>query len=329
MDKFPEEFLQKIVDSIDLLSYVSQHIDMDKYGKNYFGLCPFHREDSGSFSIPDGGDYYYCHGCKKSGNIIRFVMEYDNISFPSAVEKLHSIVGNIEFTENKSKTFKFLKNTSKIMVPESKEINRDTLSIVSMDKYKKITIQEWVDEGISQRVMDKYNVRYDDKAQRIVFPVWDNYGNMISIKGRTTVKNWKELGLKKYIYYTPIHTNDFLWGYCQKKDIIQHDREVIVFEGSKSVMKVESWGVLNAVSVETSSVNYEQIRTLAAMRVNIVLALDKGVDIKRISREIQPLKRFTNVYFILDTKGLLDNKESPCDSGHDIFKELQQQKIKL
>jgi len=327
--EYSDELIDKIVESIDLVQYVSQYTTLERDNKSYFGICPLHEETDSSFSIPVGKSYYYCFGCKKGGNIINFIMNYEKKSFGESVEKLLRLTGNIEFVENKSQTFKFLKNMKKIKTKNKNKIDRSFLSMDVMKKYKKINIQEWIDEGISQEVMDKYNVRYDDMGKRIVFPVWDNVGNIISIKGRTTVVNFKDLKLRKYTYYQPIQTNDFLWGYYQKKDIIKQKGEVLIFEGSKSVMKVESWGIDNAVSLETSSINYEQLKDLVSLKVNIVLALDKGIDIEAIKKEIQPLKKFTNVYAIIDTDNLIENKASPCDHGYYVFQDLYEQKIKL
>lgn len=328
--KYPEELIQKVIESIDIIKYISQYTILEKDNKNYFGICPIHRNDTDpSLSVPETGEYYYCFGCGSGGNIIKFIMELHKISFSEAMELLLKDIGNIEYTENKSKTFKFLKTMNKLLVNKENLIKREYLSEEVMSKYKNIPIQSWINEGISQEVMEKYNVRYDNIGKRIVFPIWDNNGNIISVKGRTSVENYKELNLRKYTYYYPIQTLDFLFGFYQKKDIIQKEKEVIVFEGSKSVMKVESWGIHNAVSLETSHIDYEQMKDLLSLKVDIIIALDKGVDIQKIKKEIQPLKRFTNVYAIIDIDNILEDKSSPCDYGYYVFQDLYSQKIRL
>lgn len=331
MNKYPEELIQKIVESIDIIKYISQYTILEEDNKNYFGICPIHKNDTDpSLCVPKTGEYYMCFGCKSKGNIIKFVMELHKISFPEAMELLLREIGeDVEYVENKSKTFKFFKNIKNLIAGKSQIIEREYLLDDVMLKYKKIPIQEWIDEGISQEVMDKYNVRYDEIGNRIVFPVWDNEGNIISIKGRTTIPNFKELKLRKYTYYYPIKTNNFLWGYYQKKDTIQKEKTVIIFEGSKSVMKVESWGINNAVSLETSHINYEQLKDLISLKVDIVIALDKGISIKEIQKDVEPLKKFTNVYAIIDTENVLEDKSSPCDYGYYVFQDLYDNKIRL
>ena len=75
---YPEEVIEEVRTRNDIVDIVSQYVNLKKKGANYFGLCPFHNEKSPSFSVSPGKQMYYCFGCGAGGNVITFVMEYEN-----------------------------------------------------------------------------------------------------------------------------------------------------------------------------------------------------------------------------------------------------------
>ena len=198
-----------------------------------------------------------------------------------------------------------------------------------MDKYTKGNIKEWINEGIIQDILDKYEVRYDLQNNKIVFPIRDVEGNIISIKARTLYENYKDLGVRKYTYYHPIGTNDFLFGLWRSRQYIVKANECIVFESEKSVMKMNSWGFNNVVATCTKKINDKQIEILLSLRCNLVFAFDKDVKRKEIIKELSMLAKFTNVFYTYDRSDLLGEKDAPCDKTKDIWNELYDNKIKL
>jgi len=329
MKKYSDEVIEQIVEKVDILDFISQYIELKQHGKDYFGVCIFHAETDASFSVCPSKGMWFCFGCGKGGNVIQFVQEYKKWSFNKAVEYFINVIGGIKIIEEKSETIKFLKQMNKLTKSHRNTTEREILPSNIMDKYQKADIQEWIKEEISQEVMDKYLVRYDDRSNRIVFPIWDNKGNIINIKGRTLYENFKELGIKKYLYFYPLNRLDFLYGLYQKKDTIKEMNEVIIFEGSKSVYKLESWNINNAVSLETNRINEYQIDILLALKCPIVLALDKGVDLENIKKDILPLKKFTDISVIYDENNLLEDKDSPVDKGLFTFLQLYEERIKI
>ena len=85
---YPEEVIEEVRTRNDIVDIVSQYVNLKKKGANYFGLCPFHNEKSPSFSVSPGKQMYYCFGCGAGGNVITFVMEYENYTFVEAVKML-------------------------------------------------------------------------------------------------------------------------------------------------------------------------------------------------------------------------------------------------
>ncbi len=90
---YSDEVIEEVRQRSDIVDVVSQYVKLQKKGANYFGLCPFHNEKSPSFSVTPGKQMYYCFGCGAGGNAITFLMEYENYSFPEALQALAERAG--------------------------------------------------------------------------------------------------------------------------------------------------------------------------------------------------------------------------------------------
>ncbi|MDR2212267.1 MAG: DNA primase [Pseudomonadales bacterium] len=89
----PQRFIDDLLGRVDIVDVVSARVKLRKTGKNYSGLCPFHQEKSPSFTVQPEKQFYYCFGCGAGGNAIGFVMDYENLEFPAAVELLAREIG--------------------------------------------------------------------------------------------------------------------------------------------------------------------------------------------------------------------------------------------
>lgn len=330
---YDDEMLQEINASVDLLEYVSQSIEMEKRGRDYFGHCPLHVDNTPSFSITPSKNSYYCFSCGRSGGIIGYLMDYEHLRFDDAVDKAAKL-GNMDLSKMcRSQTMTFLKKTKNLM-REKEQVVHEVLSANELSKYSHEDITEWIDEGILQEVMDLFEVRINDRDNRIVYPVYDIKGNLINIKGRTRYKNYKELRIPKYINYYPIGTMDYFQGLNITLPFIKDQNEIIIFESVKSVMKAYGWGYKNCASAEKHTITDEQLKLLVRLRVNIVFAFDSDISYsdKDIKKTIDVLKRITNVYVIYDRKGLLggkDAKNAPVDLSREIWEQLYFNKTKV
>ena len=79
MARIPQETIDRIHDTVDILDVVSRHVDLKKRGRNFFGLCPFHNEKTPSFSVAPDKGIYHCFGCGQHGSAISFLIEYEAI----------------------------------------------------------------------------------------------------------------------------------------------------------------------------------------------------------------------------------------------------------
>ena len=89
----PDEIVEEVRQRNDIVDVVSSYVRLNKRGSNYFGLCPFHNEKTGSFSVTPSKQMFYCFGCHQGGNVITFVQKYENMTFTEAVKMLADRAG--------------------------------------------------------------------------------------------------------------------------------------------------------------------------------------------------------------------------------------------
>ena len=333
--EYDEEVLQQINDNTDLLAYAKMSFDFKQSGKDFFTHCPLHEDKTPSLSINAGANRYYCFSCGRGGGIIKFLMDYEGLSFDDAVEKAAGLA-NVDLSKMcSSKTVRFLREWKRALHPPNQQKEEHTvLSYKIYDKFKKDRITEWLDEGISQETLRLFDVRADDYSNRIVYPVYDLSGNLINIKGRTRYKNYKKLDLPKYINYYKVGTMDYFQGLNITLPFVKEKGEIIIFESIKSVMKAYDWGYKNCASAEKHTLTPEQISLLIKLKTDVVFAYDSDVDYRsgEVFENIKRLSRVTNVYVIEDKEGLLGGKatkNAPADCGSEIWQALYEQKRKV
>ena len=332
--KYSQESLEEMANKIDLLDYASHTVDFTKRsGNTYYCLCPFHTEKTPSLAFNTEENYFHCFACGKSGNIYKWIQWTEGLSFDQAVKKVAEITNSDIQNYIISDSIAFYKLYNEIIKSDNNHsINRQILDINKdyYEKFQKKNPQEWLDEGIIADEMEKYEIRIDPMSNRIVYPVYDNNDAFISIKGRTRFKNYKELKIMKYMLYHKIIVLDYFQGMKQAKPYIKDKKEIIIFEGIKSVMKVDAWGYHNSVSAETSSLNEYQIELLVKMQIrDIVIAFDKDVSVNKIRKCTELLRKFSNVWVVYDKWNLLKEKDSPPDRGEKIWNTLYERRVKI
>ena len=333
---YDDETLQAINGNTDLLAYAQQTLDLERRGNDYFAHCPLHRDDTPSLSFTPSKNSYYCFSCGASGGMIGYLMDFEGMEFEDAVEKAAGLA-NIDMSKMcQSKTMILLKKWRMFLQSkQNKEVYKHSIiPMTAFTKFSKEEVPEWLEEGISQEVMDLFDIRIDTYSNRIVYPVYDIDGNLINIKGRTRYENYKKLKLPKYMNYYTVGVMDYFQGLEKTLKYIKEQNEIIIFESIKSVMKAYGFGHKNSVSAEKHTLTPEQIALLVKLKVNVVFAYDSDISYSdsEVKSNIDRLRRVTNVYVIEDTDKLLGGKEaknSPVDCGLDIWEILYNNKRKI
>lgn len=289
------------------------------------GLSPFKDENTPSFSVKRDPPFFYCFSSGKCGNILNFIQYYFNCSTIEAVQKIKEyagIDGEISLPHEKMAA---TKDCKKFMRKQSTEKTSKSVVLADnfMERYSSNPekLAAWESEGISEEVLDKFQVKYDEFSNRLVYPIRNLEGKIVNIGGRTLDPRWKEKELRKYCYFYSWGTIDTIYGISENIDSILEKKEVIIFEGCKSVLLAQSWGIKNCGAILTSHLSRNQMKILARLGCKVVFALDKEVDVLN-DRNIQKLKSYVNVFRYVDKDNLLEEKDSPVDKGAEIFNQL-------
>lgn len=321
-----------LLKSIDIVDYIGQFVELEEKNGEYWGLSCFRAEKTPSFSVRREAGKFYDFSSGLGGSLITFVKQYFHVNSHEAIKMLADYAG---VDDKQLKSVGDLSATSickRFTKPKhnEKECTATQLSDNCMDKYEKREdkLKVWENEGISKASMERFQVRYDPMCDRIVYPVRDLSGKIVNIGGRTLDPHWKEKKLRKYCYYHQWGTIQTIYGLAENREKCEEKHEIILFEGVKSVLLADSWGIQNTGAILTSHLSQSQMKILAKMGCKVVFALDNDVDIKQ-DRNIARLKQFTSVYYIKDFRNMLGEKDSPVDKGEEIFRKLYDNRLRM
>lgn len=321
--------LSELIESIDILQYISQYTDFTEKNGEYWALSPLKQENTPSFSVRRETNTFYDFSSGIGGNVLTFVRYHDKCGYHTAIEKLKEYVG-IKGDISVSKKISAVEIAKRFAPPKRKLPKNKSVILPDdyMDRYnfdtKKLSI--WTNEGISLESLDRFQVRYDEFSDRIVYPIRDIRGKIINIGGRTLDEHWKENGLRKYTYFKSWGELNTIYGISENMRCIEEKREIILFEGCKSVLLADTWGIHNTCAILTSHLNPNQMKILAQLACRVVFAFDKDVNIK-LDHNIKRLKQFVKVEYIWDRNNLLSDKDSPVDKGIDVWEKLYNEKM--
>lgn len=322
--------LSELIDSVDILEYISQYADFEEKGGEYWCLSPLKSENTPSFSIRKETNTFYDFSSGKGGNVLNFIRFYNHCSFNEAVEILKKYAGcDGEVVPKKkmaaievAKRYKGRKKQTKVV--QTKVLPDDYMLRYERNLEK---LAVWEAEGISEASLERFQVAYDSFSDRLVYPIRNVNGEIVNVGARTLDPDWKQKKLRKYSYMFSWEGGmNAVFGLAENRDEILRKKEVILFEGAKSVMIADSWGIRNCGALLTSHLSQFQLKILAKLGVRVVFALDKEVVI-RDDPNIARLKRYVSVDYIWDRDGLLDEKDSPVDKGVEAFMKLYEGRL--
>ena len=292
--------INEIRSANDIVDVISSYIPLEKKGKNFFGVCPFHDDSNPSMSVSRDKQIYKCFSCGASGNVFNFVMDYEHVDFKEALVILAKKAGivlnsvNVKSKENKyDKYYKmydislklYQNNLSSNLGTSAKEYLHKRgitdeliktfkigLATTSKDSLSKIlnskdyTNKEIELYGLGTGTSDLY-------INRIMFPLFDISNNIVGFSGRiyNTSSSSKYINTKE----TPIFKKgELLYNYYNAKDSVRQLKKIVLVEGFMDVIRLHSINVTNAVALMGTSLTKEQINLLKRLSLNITLCLD-------------------------------------------------------
>lgn len=304
---FDQEYLTELCDSINVVEFVNEYVPLTKAGSNYKAKCPFHLENTASFVVSPTKGLYHCFSCKKGGNVIRFLMDREGMTFYEAVIFLSERAGltpphttNTEEYEKFKKTQESLLKSNTIAVElwsknlESSKVATDYLTDRGITKDTIDTFKigfastEWtqltdelnnqkIDASILQEsglVSESKGKTFDRFRNRVITPVSDLHGKVIGFSGRTLSTDKKEA---KYVNSpdTPIYNKGkHLFGLNITKDAIRRRGFAILTEGNFDIISLYQNGVDNVVAGLGTALTAQQAKLLKRFTDKVVICYD-------------------------------------------------------
>ena len=233
--------------------------------------------------------------------------------------------------EKPQKKFDPLQVFKKVLRCNRCVVNVDDITVLEdelLNDFVPMLFIGWLREGITERARKRFNIAYSYKRKRIVIPIYHwATKELVGFNMRTTIPNHEEFGISKY-WITPTYQKSInLYGLAQNYDSIVSKKIVTVFEGEKSTLKRFSLMDDTCVSLQGKTMSDEQVRILIGLDAEIVLALDKDVDINEIRHICEKFYHIRPVSYIYDKWDLLDKKDSPADKSNKIYNFLFKHRI--
>lgn len=362
MAQYTDELKEEIRSANDIVDVVSQYVTLKRSGRNFFGLCPFHREKSPSFSVSPDRQYFHCFGCHKGGDVFTFVSEVEKVSFKEALEMLAERAGvslpvseNSEYNKNqylKDRMYKInaeaavfyherlYKPLAKIAqnYVKQRKLDNQTLKAFKIgysgeynELYKKLKASGFKDEEILSTGLVNKNDRgefIDRFRKRLMFPIMDVSGKVIAFGGRKLENNEK---MAKYI-----NSNENLI-YSKKRHLFalnlakQSDsKKIILVEGYMDAISLHQRGITNVVASLGTALTEEQGRLLRKYAEQVILSYDSdGAGQEAILRGLTILESQGCDARVLQMEGAKDPDEYVIKYGSGRFKLLVEKAISL
>lgn len=187
--------------------------------------------------------------------------------------------------------------------------------------YRDVAHEAFYDDGISVRTQKVFEVMFDETTMRVVFPIYNSNGELVSIKGRYVGDDEWVLDEIKYLYLYSFDKSIELFNLHRALPYIKKSGEVIVFESEKSVMKAYQYGFKNCVAISGSELSPVQAHMLIMLGVDITFAFDKDMDEEHVKKQAKQI-RTRKCFWIKDNLGLLEEKDAPVDKGKIAWKKL-------
>ena len=362
MVQYTDELKEEVRSANDIVDVISQYVTLKRSGRNFFGLCPFHKEKSPSFSVSADRQYFHCFGCHKGGDVFTFVSEIERISFRESLEFLAErarislpTVENAEFNKTqylKDRMFKINAETAifyheRLYKPLAKiaqdyvkqrKLDNNTLKAFKIgysgeynELYKLLKSKGFKDEEILATGLVNKTDRgefIDRFRKRLMFPIMDVSGRVIAFGGRKLDNNEK---MAKYI-----NSNENL-VYSKKKHLFalnlakQSDsKQIILVEGYMDAISLYQRGFDNVVASLGTALTEEQGRLLRKYSEQVVLSYDSdGAGQEAIMRGLSILENQGCDARVLQMEGAKDPDEYVIKYGSGRFKLLIDNAISL
>ncbi len=323
---YPADWLYQLKQKNNIVSIIGRYVHLEKKGGKFWACCPFHNEKTPSFTVNEDDGFFYCFGCKESGDVISFVMKYESCDFSEAVKilaknanmEIPEFTGEKEIIDKKNKKDRVLSLLDKLYkhyqsnlyLEEAKDaqqyIKKRNFSRHELDDFKigyslnwndaidflskeGFSFEEMLEAGVAQI---KNNHYYDVMAQRLIFPIFNSFNECIGFSARILVPT--EYAKYKNTAETIVfQKGKVVFGINLVKALKQKHglNSIIIVEGQIDVIAMHRAGFKNTVACMGTALTKENAHELKKLTNHICLCFDGDeAGIKATKRSIDILK---------------------------------------
>lgn len=305
MKVLSQEKINEIRNSVDIVDIVSRYISLTKKGKNYFGVCPFHEDGDPSLSVSPDKQIFSCFSCHTAGNVFKFLMEYEHVSYIEAVKMIADIAGiSVDIQVGKGSFVKqskiydiydigqkfYVNNINTQHGKDAKAYLNDRgindemikefeigLAIKSTNTLSKLLEKK---EFKDKDLQDSGLVVKDEKGfhdffyDRVMFPLHDINNKVIGYSGRIY---YQDKNAPKYINskeHPLFKKGEFVYNYYRAKNECRVKNTVIIMEGFMDVIRAHSVGVKNVVATLGTAFTKEHANLIRRLAKNVIICFD-------------------------------------------------------
>lgn len=360
MVRYSDELIDEIRSSNDIVDVISQYVTLKRSGRNFFGLCPFHKEKSPSFSVSPDKQIFHCFGCGVGGNVIHFISKIENIDFRETLEVLAERAGislptlennqDNKMLELKARVYDINKEAAvfyheNLYKPTSKEaqeyikkrkLGNNTLKSFLIgysgnydELYQMLKTKGYTENEIlaSSLVNKTENGKFVDRfRKRLMFPILDVRGRVIAFGGRVLDDSKpKYINSPENIVYSK-GRHLFGLNVAKKEDI----KKIIIVEGYMDVISLHQRGVTNVVASLGTALTEAQGRLLRKHSQQVILGYDSdGAGQAATVRGLEILQNMGADVRILQIEGAKDPDEYIVNFGSSRFLKAVENSISL
>ncbi|MFB1080638.1 DNA primase [Jeotgalibacillus sp. JSM ZJ347] len=309
-ERIPEEVVDQIRLNTDIVDVISEYVQLKKQGRNYFGLCPFHGENSPSFSVSPEKQIFHCFGCGAGGNVFTFLMDHNGMSFQEAVSSLGE-KSDIQFDFSSPKETEPHVNLEEKAQLEAISLLEKLFHHLLMNTEEGHEALEYLlDRGFNESQLNQYKVGwalpgwetaskllekkgfdlslmenagllikrddgtyFDRFRNRVMFPIEDSKGRTVGFSGRIITPEKNE---PKYLNSpeTPLfQKNTLLFNFHRARGQIRKEKYAVLFEGFADVIAA-SETVSNAVATMGTALTKQHIQQIKRLTDTVIICYD-------------------------------------------------------
>lgn len=350
-----KETIEEIQQKADVVSIISEYTKLEKRGTDYWGCCPFHHEKTPSFHVEPDKRFFYCFSCHAGGNVIKFLMEVEKISYTEAITSLAKKTGTEIIYSGNGQNFSTVEDKNAKKIDELKDLYDRTASMFHyflLETEQGKSAYKYIKErGLSDETIEKFKLGYAPKdlhwlkkfllsknftedflktsglfsskypdisffSNRLMFPIFDRYGKVVAMGGRKLDENPKTPKYLNSGEMLQYKKGETLYAFNFAKKAIKENKKVIFCEGYMDCIAYHQCGIEYAVAPLGTALTDEQVHLVRPFTDEVLLSFDAdGAGQKATMRAMLMLRRAGITVRIIQLVGGKDPAEIMINYG--------------